>query len=154
MPKIVITEESLPEVLNLIRTWKGKLTWPLLCEQVALSLGIKDGVKRQSLSAYKAIQTAYTEKKEGLRETSEVTTPPVSDSTVEYLEEKIANLNIEIDRLNEINEAYKQRFILWQYNAYRNGRRVGTLDDAMADEETLKMLEEPLIGIKRSTGGQ
>ncbi len=154
MPKIVITKESLPEVLDLIQTWKGKLTWPLLCEQVALSLGIKDGVKRQSLSAYEVIQIAYTEKKKGLRETSDVTTPPVSDSTVEYLQEKIASLNNEINNLKEINAAYKQRFILWQYNAYRNGRRVGTLDDALADDDTFKMLEEPLIGIKRSTGGQ
>ena len=49
MPKIVITAENISEVLHLIETWKGKLSWPLLCEEVMVMLQLDD-VSRQALS--------------------------------------------------------------------------------------------------------
>ncbi|MEZ8230874.1 hypothetical protein AB6C58_19070 [Vibrio splendidus] len=147
MPKIVITPETLPDVLNLINEWEGKLTWPLLCSQVALDLGIS-GVQRQSLSAYKEIQEAYTKKKEALRAPVEPTVAFNQNVSEDYLLGKIAALEVEVKRLEALNETYKHRFILWQHNAYKNGIRVDSLDDA------IDMLEKPLVQLKRSTGGQ
>ncbi|PMH39905.1 hypothetical protein BCU68_07365 [Vibrio sp. 10N.286.49.B3] len=146
MPKVVITAETLPDVLDLINNWQGKLTWSLLCEQVALQLGI-DGVQRQSLSAYKEIQNSYTEKKEALRTPVEPVATPSYNVDAEYLLGKISALEAEVKRLESLNDAYKQRFILWQHNAYKNSIRIDSLDDA------IDMLEKPLIQLNRSTGG-
>ncbi len=120
----------------------------MLCEQVVLLLGVEDDVTRQALSSYEEIQVAYTNKKAKLRENDVTAPPPTSDSTVEYLEAQIADLTTENERLNRVNNAYKQRFILWQNNAYKHGIRLDSLDAA------INMLEQPLIEIKRSTGGQ
>lgn len=66
MPKIVVTNENISDILHLIDTWKGKLTWPLLCNEVKAMLGLED-VTRQALSGYKEIQEAYTARKQSLR---------------------------------------------------------------------------------------
>ncbi|EGR0748943.1 hypothetical protein BBM24_04880 [Vibrio parahaemolyticus] len=145
MPKIVITSKSMPDVLHLIETWKGKLTWPLLCEEIMAQLQI-DGVTRQTLSSYKEIQEAFTARKQHLRE-SPITQMPPTDSNVEYLQNQIESLEAELKKANKTIERYKQRFVLWQYNAYKHGVRIDSLDDAV------DMLDQPLIEIKRRTGG-
>lgn len=148
MPKVVITSESLPIVLSLIDTWKGKLTWDLLCDKVSLALGIKDGIQRQSLSSYKDIQVAYSQKKTELRKAKSSSETTDSDVNIEYMERKIAALTSELSRVKKINDAYKQRFVLWQYNAYKHGIRIESLDDAV------DMLEKPLVELRRRTGGK
>lgn len=148
MPKVVITSETLPIVLSLIDTWKGKLTWDLLCDKVSLALGIKDGVQRQSLSSYKDIQIAYSQKKTELRKAKSSSETTDSDVNIEYMERKIAALTSELSRVKKINDAYKQRFVLWQYNAYKHGIRIESLDDAV------DMLEKPLVELRRRTGGK
>ncbi|OED65749.1 hypothetical protein A165_09860 [Vibrio tasmaniensis ZS-17] len=145
MPKVVITSKNMPDVLHRIETWKGKLTWPLLCTEV-MALLQNDGVTRQTLSSYKEIQDAFTARKQHLRDNPTIKTPP-ADSNVEYLKKQVESLEAELEQANKIIERYKQRFVLWQYNAYRHGVRMDSLDDAV------EMLEKPLIEIKRKTGG-
>lgn len=147
MPKIVVTPESHPLVISIINAWEGKLTWDLLCEKVSLALNIKDGVQRQSLSSYKEIQVAYSQKKIAQREAKLSSAVVNDDVDVEYLKRKIAIINAELARVNKMNEAYKQRFILWQYNAYKLGIRMESLDDA------INKLEAPLTELSRKTGG-
>ncbi|CAK2814847.1 conserved hypothetical protein [Vibrio crassostreae] len=145
MPKIVITSKSMPDVLHRIETWKGKLTWPLLCDEIMALLQI-DGVTRQTLSSYKEIQEAFTARKQYLREKATTETVPVN-SNMEYLQNQVESLEAELKKANKTIERYKQRFVLWQYNAYKHGVRIDSLD------ETVEMLEQPLIEIKRRTGG-
>ena len=145
MPKIVITAETIPEVLHLIETWKGKLTWPLLCEEIMVMLGL-DNVTRQTLSGYKQIQEAYTARKKYLRENKNIEAPQIN-SNVEYWQNQVESLEVELERANKTIAMYKQRFVLWQHNAYIHGVRMESLDDA------LEMLDKPLIEIKRRTGG-
>lgn len=144
MPKLVITSKNLPDILRVIEHWKGKLTWPLLCEKVTVLLNI-DGVTRQTLSGYREIQEAYTSRKQQLRETSVVEKKP--DSNIEYFRNQVEILESELRKSQELIERYKQRFVKWQYNAYLHGVRMDTLDAAV------DMLERPLIEIKRRTGG-
>ena len=125
MPKIVITEKNLPNILGLINTWEGKLTWDLLCKKVAIMIDVKGGVQRQSLSSYKDIQDAYSRRKTFLKERFSQPEPTEDrDVTLEYLIKKVALLENELARLNSLNDAYKQRFIVWQYNAYMHGVRM------------------------------
>ena len=160
MPKIVITPSSLPHILKIINTWEGKLTWDLLCKQVANLLDIKGGVQRQSLSSYKDIQDAYNHRKKTFKERASqpVLVEKNTDVTIEHLRKQVTLLEIELERQNNLNNAYKQRFLLWQYNAYKYGIRVASLDDKPIDKAELKkimdMLEKPLNETKRRTGGQ
>lgn len=145
MPKIVITAENIPEILHLIETWKGKLTWPLLCEDIMVMLQL-DNVTRQTLSGYKQIQNAYTDRKQYLRENKDTEAPQINND-IEYWKNQVESLEVELKRANKINEMYKQRFVLWQHNAYIHGVRMESLDDAV------EMLDKPLTEIKRRTGG-
>jgi uncharacterized protein YlxW (UPF0749 family) len=146
MPKVVVTEKNINEIVGLIDTWNGKLTWPLLCEKVKLMLGLSK-VTRQTLSSYETIQDAFTDRKEHLRGAKKITPPPQS-SDVTFLQNQVETLNAELNRANTTIDKYKQRFVLWQYNAYRHGIRMDSLEDA------LDMLEQPLIELKRRTGGK
>ena len=146
MPKIIITEESLKVVLKIIDTWEGKLTWTLLCEKVASALGTEK-VERQSLAAYEAIQNSYSNRKVELRDSKSIQPQVSDDVTVEYLKKQVKELQAEVNRLTEVNDRYKERFILWQYNAYTNGIRVSRLDD-VAD-----VLNKPLTAVNRAKGG-
>lgn len=145
MPKIVVTNENISDILYLIDTWKGKLTWPLLCNEVKAMLGLED-VTRQALSGYKEIQEAYTARKQSLRETP-IEKKRSEDSNVEYWKNQVEGLEAELVRANNTIAKYKQRFVLWQHNAYKHGIRMDSLDDA------IEMLEQPLTEIKRRTGG-
>lgn len=148
MPKIVVTENNIDDILKEIKTWKGKLTWSLLCEHIAPLLGL-ESVTKQTLASYKEIQEAYTEKKQHLRENaiSNNNAPSPQNSNIEYLQSQIESLEAELEIANNTIEKYKQRFVLWQYNAYKHGIRIDSLDDAV------DMLEKPLQDLKRKTGG-
>ncbi|WP_439258036.1 hypothetical protein [Lonepinella sp. BR2271] len=133
MPKILITEENLEEVIYLINTWEGKLTWDLLCEKVAQLLNIKS-IERQSLANYPDIQQAFSKKKLKIKETHKV--EPIPNINIDYLIKQVKSLKAQIQRLEEINERYKQQFIVWQYNSYMHG---------MTEEE----LNKPIVAVNR-----
>lgn len=159
MPKKIITQNSLPHILQIINTWNGKLTWDLLSKRVALDLNIKDGVQRQSLSSYKVIHDTYIKRALILKEGSLTSTfPEDTDETIKYLSQQVAALKIQLELANSLNESYKQRFILWQFNAYQHGVRIASLDNEPIDKLALKklkdMLEKPLTEVKRRTGGK
>ena len=61
---------------------------------------------------------------------------PVPNVTMDYLLKQVNNLKAQVQRLEEINERYKQQFIVWQYNAYMHGMTQDTLN-------------KPLIAVNR-----
>lgn len=133
MPKILITEENLEDIIMLIKTWEGKLTWKLLCSKVSELLNIKS-IERQSLSNYLDIQKAFSQQKQKMKEDAKK--EPVPNVTMDYLLKQVNNLKAQVQRLEEINERYKQQFIVWQYNAYMHGMTQDTLN-------------KPLIAVNR-----
>lgn len=152
MPKLTISNEDISQVVALIDTWAGKLTWDLLTKKVTELFDIKDGVTRQSLSSKDDIQTAFQQRKENLKEQGESKQNEKPNYSVEYLENQIAKLNIDLDREREKTLRYEARFVRWQYNAYLNGAGIESLDapqGALKDIETLEMLEKPLCALNR-----
>ena len=133
MPKILITEENLEDIIMLIKTWEGKLTWNLLCSKVSGLLNIKS-IERQSLANYPDIQKAFSQQKQKIKEDAKK--EPVPNVTMDYLLKQVNNLKAQVQRLEEINERYKQQFIVWQYNAYMHGM-------------TQDALNKPLIAVNR-----
>ena len=61
---------------------------------------------------------------------------PEPNVTMDYLQKQVKNLKAQVQRLEEINERYKQQFIVWQYNAYMHGMTQVTLN-------------KPLIAVNR-----
>lgn len=118
MPKILVTEENLEDILMLINTWEGKLTWDLLCSEVSKLLNVKS-IERQSLANYSYIQKAFSKRKQKIKEAAKANPEP--NVTMDYLQKQVNNLKAQVQRLEEINEQYKQQFIVWQYNAYMHG---------------------------------
>ena len=133
MPKILLTEENLEDIILLINTWEGKLTWDLLCSEVSQLLNIKS-IERQSLANYSDIQKAFSTRKQRIKENSKANPQP--NVTIDYLQKQVNNLKAQVQRLEEINEQYKQKFIVWQYNAYMHG---------MTEDK----LNKPLIAVNR-----
>jgi len=152
MPKITITAEQEKVVASMLDIWKGALTWDLLSEKVAVSFDIKDGVTRQTLSAKPLIKLAFGQAKERLKQVKEQTTEPSYD--VEYYKNQVSKLQAELQREKEKVARFEARFVRWQYNAYLNGIPVHsldnpTVDEALNDEATLDMLEQPLTALNR-----
>ncbi|HDR1103447.1 TPA: hypothetical protein QB288_000182 [Pasteurella multocida] len=133
MPKILVTEENLEDILMLINTWEGKLTWDLLCSEVSKLLNVKS-IERQSLANYSDIQKAFSKRKQKIKEDAKANPEP--NVTMDYLQKQVNNLKAQVQRLEEINEQYKQQFIVWQYNAYMHG---------MTEDK----LNKPLIAVNR-----
>ncbi|URL01778.1 hypothetical protein L4F91_09740 [Avibacterium sp. 20-126] len=133
MPKILITEENLEDIIYLIKTWEGKLTWDLLCQRVAQLLNIKS-IERQSLANYHDIQQAFSKRKLKIKENQKA--EPEPNVTMDYLNKQITSLKAQVERLEEINERYKQQFIVWQHNAYMHGM-------------TEDILNKPIIVVNR-----
>ncbi|MDG2959488.1 hypothetical protein P7L91_01300 [Bisgaard Taxon 10/6] len=133
MPKILVTEENLEYILMLINTWEGKLTWDLLCSEVSKLLNVKS-IERQSLANYSDIQKAFSKRKQKIKEDAKANPEP--NVTMDYLQKQVNNLKAQVQRLEEINEQYKQQFIVWQYNAYMHG---------MTEDK----LNKPLIAVNR-----
>ena len=131
MPKILVTEENLEDIIMMIKTWEDKLTWDLLCSKVSELLNIKS-IERQSLANYPDIQEAFSKQK--LKEKAKANPEP--NVTIDYLQKQAKNLTAQAQRLEEINERYKQQFIVWQYNAYMHGMTQDTLN-------------KPLIAVNR-----
>lgn len=133
MPKILITEENLEEILLLINTWDSKLTWDLLCHKVAELLNVRS-IERQSLANYPDIQKAFSKRKQKIKEQEAAT--PEKNVTIDYLKKQVNNLKAQVQRLEEINDRYKKTFIIWQYNAYMKG---------MTEND----LNKPLVAVNR-----
>ena len=133
MPKILVTEENLEDIIMMIKTWEDKLTWDLLCSKVSELLNIKS-IERQSLANYPDIQGAFSKQKQKLKEKAKANPEP--NVTMDYLQKQVKNLKAQVQRLEEINERYKQQFIVWQYNAYMHGMTQDTLN-------------KPLIAVNR-----
>ena len=133
MPKILITEENLEEILLLINTWDSKLTWDLLCHKVAELLNVRS-IERQSLANYPDIQKAFSKRKQKIKEQEAAI--PEKNVTIDYLKKQVNNLKAQVQRLEEINDRYKKTFIIWKYNAYMKG---------MTEND----LNKPLVAVNR-----
>lgn len=117
----------------LLNNWEEKLTWDLLCPKVSELLNVKS-IERQSLANYLDIQKAFSKRKQKIKEDAKAN--PEQNVTIDYLQKQVNNSKAQIQRLEEINERYKQQFIVWQYNAYMHGI-------------TEDKLNKPLVAINR-----
>jgi hypothetical protein len=104
-------------IVNLIQGWKDvKLTWDAICVAAEPLVGKRP--TRQSLNSHEQIASAYKAVKEGMKDVGPKNPRPGS---LKSAADRIAKLEQERDQLKEENRAYKQQFVVWQYNAYKHG---------------------------------
>lgn len=117
MPKIVINKDSKKTIIKIIDTWKGKLTWDLLCKRVTRELDLDEVVTRHTLLRYDEIKIAFKNKKDILKDSPAIKLE-LGDKALEKAYERILNLQTENSRLQSENSALREQFVRWQYNLY------------------------------------
>lgn len=118
-----LTERDIEIIVNLIDSWEGKLGWEVLCDGAAPLIGGRP--TRQTLSSHQRIKSAFAHSKE--RQKSGLV-PSKRPASLAIAEQRIKRLENENDRLKAENAKLFEKFIKWQYNAYKYGISQEKLD--------------------------
>jgi hypothetical protein len=129
MAKDTFIEPHQDAIANLIREWepKEKITWKEVCKKTIKILGREP--TRQALAKNTLISDTFHAKKLGLRFKPKASEP--KPSSLAAAAKTIANLRAEKDTLARKNAELEERFVRWQYNAYKKGMRKKDLDELM-----------------------
>jgi hypothetical protein len=163
MPKIVVSDDVHKNVLTLLASWKGRLTWKLLCERVTREFGLKKEVSRHTLLAYKDIEIAFNNRKAMLKEAPRHLDEP-EDVQLENAYKRIDELESKNKLLQSEVSALREQIVRWMYNLYQMGHSMDEMNKVMPanfDIEEVKdrplpanvdprMLNQPLPKITRA----
>lgn len=140
MPKIIITESTLPIALHEIAQWSEKLTWERYAEHLAVRLGEKR-ISRHTLLSYPSLVEAFNAKKNILREGVNRSKSNDVELSIEFAKKQIETLEAKVMQLERQNNLLRQQFVRWQHNLYMMPR---------VDMEKLNAhLDTPLPELKR-----
>lgn len=140
MPKLIITDKTMPIALHELDKWSGKLTWERFAERLALALGEKR-ISRHTLLSYPALVEAFNGKKDALREVARSTSAVEPDMTVEFAKQQIATLEAKVTRLEKQIELHNEQFVRWQHHIY--------MMESVDLEKLQANLEKPLLEVNR-----
>lgn len=121
-----LTSKDIEILVNLIDAWEGKLGWESLCDAIAPLIGGRP--TRQTLSSHIQVKTAFVSKKQQQKNGFIVTKRP---SSLGIAEQRIRRLESENERLKTENSHLLERFLRWQYNAYKHGVSRDKLDASL-----------------------
>lgn len=114
-----LTDKLISMVLEILDGWKGKLTWELLLDSVALSTGHR--YSRFTFAEYPQIANAFSFKKETLRGTISSSASEPRDERVRLALAQAARCKAKADRLEAENQLLIEQFVTWAINAERKG---------------------------------
>lgn len=113
-----LTDDDVDRIIALINTWQYGLKWDSLVKACDDSLGIK--TTRQALNRKDRIKEAFQRRKQSLKlDLSDTTAARPNDINTAH--ERIERLMKKIQRLEAENQALKEKFLVWQYNAEQRG---------------------------------
>ncbi len=122
-----LTNRDVEAILNIIHAHdKDKLTWESICEASQKVVGKKP--TRQSLFANEVIKEAYKAKKLSLKLRGSSKPKP---SSLDAAADRIARLQSQNEALRRKNDALLERFVMWQYNAYKRGVKEHELNEPL-----------------------
>jgi len=122
-----LTKRDIEAILNIIHAHDDdKLTWEGICVASESVVGKKP--TRQSLYANESIREAYKAKKASLKLKGPSKPKP---SSLSAAADRIARLQSEVDTLKKKNDALLERFVIWQYNAYKYGVKEHQLNEPL-----------------------
>lgn len=121
-----LTRSDIEILVNLIDAWEGRLGWEALCDAVAPLIGGRP--TRQTLSSHVKVKNAFKFKKQQQKTGVVVTKRPAS---LNIAEQRIRRLEAENERIRNENNLLLERFLKWQYNAYKHGLSQVKLDESL-----------------------
>lgn len=122
-----LTNRDVEAILNIIYGHDNeKLTWEGVCVAAEAVVGKKP--TRQSLSANESIKDAYKAKKASLKLSAPSKPKP---SSLSAAADRIAKLQSENETLKRKNDLLLERFVMWQYNAYKHGLKEHQLNEPL-----------------------
>jgi septal ring factor EnvC (AmiA/AmiB activator) len=118
MPKMLINSRNKKQILKIIDTWQGKLSWELLCDRITRELDLKNKISRHTLLAYAEFKIAFDSRKSTLRDNPSQS-PKATDLELGLAHERIDRLEAQVKRLEDEKSAVMEQFIRWQHNLYQ-----------------------------------
>lgn len=128
-----LDDQAIEQIVDILDGWNSpKLTWELLIEQILLRL--RAHYTRQALNNYVRIKDAFSARKRALARRD-----PKELKAENPDQQRIARLEVEIERLKRENNALLEQFNRWVYNGY-----LKQMDDRMRD-----FMNQPLPPVHR-----
>ncbi|AOG11563.1 hypothetical protein [Agrobacterium sp. RAC06] len=116
MAKARLTRDEIDRIVELLTSWRGKLSWELLLKRVEAIL--RRPFTRQGLAKQENIQTAYQQAKNRIR----LVKPTSSKSPeIELMQSTIDSLRAKIAVMEAERGRYDEKFATWLYNARSRG---------------------------------
>ena len=128
-----LNDERIQAILEILDSWKSKLTWDLLIVSIKDSIGIT--YSRFTLSSYSEIANAFTLKKEALRGTWSTGGATPRDERVRAALEQVERMKSKAERLAKENQLLKEQFVTWAHNAERKGVTIMMLNAPLPKPE-------------------
>ena len=126
MPKH-LSKRDIEAIVNLILGWgEKKLTWNAVCESAEKIIGRRSS--RQSLFANKEIKEAFKARKIGIRQKGNELPKP---GNLNIAAERIKRLQNENEVLKKKNTELLEKFVIWQYNAYKHSVKEHELNEPL-----------------------
>lgn len=122
-----LAPNDIEAIVNIIRGWPSeKLTWARICDGAALVIGNKP--TRQTLNSHLSVVEAYRAKKRGIKVREPTKAMP---SSLAIAAQRIAHQQNVIDELKATNASLYEKFVRWQYNAYKYGLKEHQLNEEL-----------------------
>lgn len=119
-----LSEQDVKNIVALLETWEGPLTWDLVVQRVAVVIGRP--FSRQALDAHEDIKATFQSRKRRNRAILESVKKGRATS-----EEIPAELAVALQRaeaaevrakaLEQVVDRYREKFVVWLYNARNRG---------------------------------
>jgi hypothetical protein len=124
-----MTQEHIATTLDTLDTWRGKLTWDLLLDELEKVWGTR--YSRFTLASYAEIANAFAIRKDALRGTLPKSRGTPSDERLRAALEQAQRFKAKAERLEAENNLLLERFVTWAHNAERKGVTMDILNDPL-----------------------
>lgn len=128
-----LTPERIAQVLEMLDTWKSKLTWELLVAAFEASSGHR--YSRFTFAEYEEISTAFSLRKEALRGTLPRSRGTPRDERVRAALAQAERATAKAERLQVENDRLIEQFVTWAFNAERKGVTMDMLNAPLPKPE-------------------
>ena len=119
-----LSEQDVKNIVAVLETWEGPLTWDLVVQRVAVIVGRP--FSRQALHAHEVIKATFQSRKRRSRAITEsvrqgrATSDEIPAELAVALQRAEA-AEVRAKALEQIVDRYREKFVIWLYNARNRG---------------------------------
>lgn len=124
-----LTDEIIREVIDLLDTWQGKLTWSLLLDSVKDKTGFE--YSRFTFADYPIVANAFSLRKKALSGSWKPKSNQSRDEHVKAALDQVARYRAKVERLEQENQLLIEQFVTWAINAERKGVTIAMLSSPL-----------------------